>query len=108
MVLDFDAIYKKLGIDRETLHRAGDRFNNLRWNIPDTKEAFIKAYLSLPPDELLSLIRVKGLYKRYPDYFIFDGPTEKAKKELSPLSENKSLPFERISLRIYNKKNLKH
>ena len=87
MILDFDAIYKRLGVDRETLHRAGDRFNNLLWNIPDTKAAIIKAYLSLPTDELLALIRVKGLYKRYPDYFTFDGPTEKAKKELTPLLE---------------------
>lgn len=87
MMFDFDAIYKRLGVDRETLHRAGERFNNLLWNIPDTKEAIIKAYLSLPSDELLALIRVKGLYKRYPGYFTFDGPTEKAKKELTPLSE---------------------
>lgn len=83
-MLDFDAIYKRLGVDRETLHRAGARFNNLLWNIPDTKETIIKAYFSLPPDELLALIRVKGLYKRYPDYFTFDGPTEKAEKELTP------------------------
>lgn len=87
MILDFDAIYKRLGIDRETLHRAGHRLNDLLWDAPDTKEAFIKTYLSLPPDELLALIRVEGLYKRYPDYFTFDGPTEKAKKELTPLSE---------------------
>lgn len=87
MILDFDAIYKRLGVDRETLHRAGNRLNDLLWNIPDTKEAFIKAYLSLPADELLALIRVEGLYKRYPEYFTFDGPTEKAKKELILLSE---------------------
>lgn len=87
MVLDFEAMYKRLGVDHETLHRAGDRFNNLLWNIPDTKEAIIKVYLSLPTDELLALIRVKGLYKRYPDYFTFDGPTEKAKKELTSLQK---------------------
>ena len=87
MVLDFDAIYKRLGIDRETLHRAGHRLNDLLWDAPDTKEAFIKSCLSLPSDELLAIIRMRKLYVRYPDYFTFDGPTEKAKKELSPLSE---------------------
>ena len=87
MILDFDAIYKKLGIDRETLHRAGHRLNDLLWDAPDTKEVFIKSCLSLPSDELLAIIRMRKLYKRYPDYFTFDGPTEKAKKELTSLSE---------------------
>lgn len=77
MVLDFDVIYKELGVDREVLHRAGDRLNDLLWDLPDTKEAHINAYLSLPPDELLALIRVKKLYKRHPDYFTYDGPTGK-------------------------------
>lgn len=77
MVIDFDVRYKKLGVDRETLHRAGHRLNNLLQNIPDTKEAHINAYLSLPDDELVSLIRVKELHKRYPDYFTYDGPTGK-------------------------------
>lgn len=87
MMFDFDAIYKRLGIDRETLHRAGHRLNDLLWNAPDTKEAFIKSCLSLPSDELLAIIRMRKLYKRYPDYFTFVGPTEKAKKELASLSE---------------------
>lgn len=87
MVLDFDAIYKRLGVDRETLHRAGHRLNDLLWDTPDTKEAFIKSCLSLPSDELLAIIRMRKLYVRYPDYFTFDGPTEKAKKELTSLSE---------------------
>lgn len=97
-MLDFDAIYKRLGIDRETLHRAGHRLNDLLWDAPDTKEAFIKSCLSLPSDELLAIIRMRKLYDRYPDYFTFDGPTEKAKKEFSSLSENKCLPFERTLL----------
>ena len=87
MILDFDAIYKRLGIDRETLHRAGHRLNDLLWDASDTKEAFIKSCLSLPSDELLAIIRMRKLYERYPEYFTFDGPTEKAKKELTPLSE---------------------
>lgn len=87
MVLDFDAIYKKLGIDRETLHRAGHRLNDLLWDAPDTKDAFIKSCLSLPSDELLAIIGMRKLFERYPDYFTFDGPTEKAKKELASLSE---------------------
>ena len=86
-MLDFDAIYKRLGIDRETLHRAGHRLNDLLCDAPDTKEAFIKSCLSLPSDELLAIIRMRKLYDRYPDYFTFDGPTEKAKKEFSSLSE---------------------
>ena len=86
-MLDFDAIYKRLGRDRETLHRAGHRLNDLLWDAPDTKEAFIKSCLSLPSDELLAIIRMRKLYDRYPDYFTFDGPTEKAKKEFSSLSE---------------------
>ena len=86
-MLDFDAIYKRLGINRETLHRAGHRLNDLLWDAPDTKEAFIKSCLSLPSDELLAIIRMRKLYDRYPDYFTFDGPTEKAKKEFSSLSE---------------------
>ena len=100
MILDFDAIYKRLGVDHETLHRAGDRFNNLLWNIPDTKEALIKAYLSLPTDELLALIRVKGLYKRYPDYFTFEVLLKKPKKNLLRYQNNKSLPFDHIRLNL--------
>lgn len=77
MVIDFDVRYKKLGVDRKVLHRAGDHLNDLLWDIPDTKEAFINAYLSLPPDELQALIRVEKLHERYPDYFTYDGPTGK-------------------------------
>lgn len=77
MVLDFDVICENLGIDKAALKRGGDRINALLWKIPDTEEAFINVHLSLPPDELLAIIRFEKLYKRYPDYFTYDGPTGK-------------------------------
>ena len=77
MVIDFDVRYKKLGVDLGGRRIIKKHLNDLLWDIPDTKEAFINAYLSLPPDELQALIRVEKLHERYPDYFTYDGPTGK-------------------------------
>ena len=44
-------------------------------------------YISLPSDEQIAIIRYRKLYKSHPEYFTWDGPTEKAEKELTPLLE---------------------
>jgi len=44
-------------------------------------------YMSLPSDEQVAIIRRRELYKFYPEYFTWDGPTKKAEQELTPLLE---------------------
>ena len=77
MVIDFEAVCRNLDIDHKTLKRAGHHLHELLWNRPKGTSGLISTYLSLPPDELLALIRVEKLYERYPDYFTYDGPTGK-------------------------------
>ncbi len=77
MVLDFDVICKEHDIDHETLKKAGRHLHEKLWDRPKGVNGLISVYLSLPSNELLALIRVEKLYKRYPDYFTYDGPTGK-------------------------------
>lgn len=92
MVIDYEVLCDSLDISHEALLRGSNTYAREIVklcreygpnNFPREKELAI--YMKLPNDELVALIRRRNLHKGWPEYFTWDGPTEKAEKELKAL-----------------------
>lgn len=83
MVIDFDVLCDSLDISHNALTRGSNSYTR------EHKKLYknMAIYMSLPSDEQIAIIRYRKLYKSHPEYFTWDGPTEKAEKELTPLLE---------------------
>ncbi|OFR21523.1 hypothetical protein [Lancefieldella rimae] len=83
MVIDFDVLCDSLDISHNALTRESNSYTR------EHKKLYknMAIYISLPSDEQIAIIRYRKLYKSHPEYFTWDGPTEKAEKELTPLLE---------------------
>lgn len=93
MVIDFDVLCDSLDISHNALTRGSNSYarEHIRLLKKYGKKLDVKKnmaiYMSLPSDEQIAIIRYRKLYKSHPEYFTWDGPTEKAEKELTPLLE---------------------
>ena len=66
-----------LGISKDAYVSAADKIADLTDWLVDFD---IAPYFELTHDELIAIIRYEKLNKRYPEYFTWDGFTEKAEK----------------------------
>ena len=93
MVIDFDMLCDSLDISLDSLMRGSNSY--AREHIKLLKKygkdlgarKNIAILMGLPNDEQIAIIRHRKLYKSCPEYFTWDGPTEKAEQELTPLLE---------------------
>ncbi len=93
MVIDFDMLCDSLDISLDSLMRGSNSYAREHIKLLkkygktlDAKKN-IAILMGLPNDEQIAIIRHRKLYKSCPEYFTWDGPTEKAEKELAPLLE---------------------
>ena len=93
MVIDYDALCDSLNISFDALMRGSNSYTREHVKLLKKyrKKLSVKKnmaiYMSLPSDEQVAIIRRRELYKFYPEYFTWDGPTKKAEQELTPLLE---------------------
>lgn len=93
MVIDYEIYCKNLDISLDALTRGSNSYTRehkklyKKYGKNLTKLKDLAICMILPSDEQVAVIRDKELYKFYPEYFTWDGPTEKAEKELTPLLE---------------------
>lgn len=93
MVIDYDMLCDSLDISLDSLMRGSNSY--AREHIKLLKKygkaldarKNIAILMGLPSDEQVAIIRHRKLYKSCSEYFTWDGPTKKAKKELTPLLE---------------------
>lgn len=76
MVIDFEEKCRSLGVDLEDYKEANKRFGRAMYDIAgkSTFDEYIDAVKSVGGKPLIAMIRVDGLYERYPKIFDFDGP----------------------------------
>lgn len=76
MVIDFEEKCRSLGVDLEDYKEANKRFGRAMYDIAgkSTFDEYIDAIKSVGGKPLIAMIRVDGLYERYPKIFDFDGP----------------------------------
>lgn len=93
MVIDYDMLCDSLDISFDSLMSGSNSY--AREHIKLLKKygkdldarKNIAILMGLPNDEQIAIIRHRKLYKSCPEYFTWDGPTEKAEQELTPLLE---------------------
>ncbi|MGI6217906.1 MAG: hypothetical protein ACOYIK_09895 [Coriobacteriales bacterium] len=76
-VIDIKVICDSLGISKDAYFSAADKIADLTDLLKDFD---IEPYFELTHDELIAIIRYEKLDKRHPEYFTWDGFTEKAEK----------------------------
>lgn len=93
MVIDYDILCRELDISYDALTRGNDSYTRehirlyKKYGKKLNARKNIAILMGLPSDEQVALIRRRKLYKSCPEYFTWDGPTEKAEEELTPLLE---------------------
>lgn len=91
MVIDYEALCDSLDISHEALLRGSNTYAReyvklrRKYGKDYTKKQILSIYMKLPNDELVALIRRRNLHKGWPEYFTWDGPTEKSERELKAL-----------------------
>ncbi len=88
MVIDYDALCDSLDISFDALMRGSNSYarEHVKLLKKYGKKLDVKKnmaiYMSLPSNEQVAIIRRRELYKFYPEYFTWDGPTKKLSKNL--------------------------
>lgn len=93
MVIDYDMLCDSLDISFDSLMRGSNSYARehvkllKKYGNKFTKLHDLAILMGLPNDEQIAIIRTRKYFKIYPEYFTWNGPTEKAEKELIPLLE---------------------
>ena len=93
MVIDYDMLCDSLDISFDSLMRGSNSYARehvkllKKYGDKLTRLKDLAILMGLPNDEQIAIIRERKYFKIYPKYFNWDGPTEKAEQELTPLLE---------------------